>query len=95
MPVDFHPDASAELQSSTDWYAQRSVVAAQSFLVAVDIAVETIVSDASRFVFVDDRHQSCSVTKFPFQVVLRQSANQILIIAVAHAKRRSGYWRDR
>ncbi len=95
MPVDFHPDANAELESSANWYAKQSAAAARDFIVAVDVAVETVVSDPNRFAFVDERHQSCSVAKFPFQVVFRQSSNLILVIAVAHAKRRPGYWRVR
>ena len=55
MRIEFHPEATAELEASTVWYAERSRSAAQAFLVAVDLA----------------------------------------IIAVAHGKRRPGYWRDR
>lgn len=95
MLVDFHPEANEELTESADWYAVHSSVAARNFLVAVDIAIASIVSDPERFVFIDDRHQSCSVTRFPFQVVFRHDGDQFHIIAVAHAKRLPGYWRDR
>lgn len=35
MVVDFHPEATAELAESADWYAERSSVAARDFLVAL------------------------------------------------------------
>lgn len=96
MQVDFHPEATIELAESADWYAERSSRAARNFLVAVDIAVASIADDPERFFRIDDRHQSCSVIKFPFQIVYRcNSGDQITVIAIAHAKRRPGYWRDR
>ena len=95
MRVDFHPEATAELSASAEWYAERSAVAAQNFLVAVDLAVSSIVKDPERFVRIDDRHHGCSVVKFPFQIVFRRDQSRIVIVAVAHAKRRPGYWRRR
>ncbi|WP_149752993.1 type II toxin-antitoxin system RelE/ParE family toxin [Rubripirellula obstinata] len=95
MSAELHPDAIAELDLSADWYAERSPTASRNFLVAVDVAIATIVSDPNRFAYIDDRHQSCAVRKFPFQVVFRQAAGRILVIAIAHAKRRPGYWMSR
>lgn len=95
MLVELHPDATAELASSADWYAERSPAASRSFLVAVDIAIANIKCDPNRFSLIDDRHQSCAVIKFPFQIVFRQIPGRILIVAIAHAKRRPDYWRER
>jgi plasmid stabilization system protein ParE len=95
MQVDFHPDANIKLAESADCYAERSPIAARNFLVAVDVAIASIVDDPERFVRIDDRHQSCSVMKFPFQVVYRVDDDRVVVIAVAHAKRRPGYWRGR
>ena len=45
MRVDFHPDATAELSESANWYAERGPSAARNFLVAVDIAIASIAAD--------------------------------------------------
>ena len=37
----------------------------------------------------------CPVKRFPFRIVFRVVENRILVVAVAHAKRRPGYWKDR
>ncbi|WP_145348171.1 type II toxin-antitoxin system RelE/ParE family toxin [Rosistilla ulvae] len=95
MQVDFHPAATIELSESAEWYTERSSRAARNFLVAVDIAITSIMDAPKRFINIDDRHQSCSVIKFPFQIVFRVDDDRIVIIAVAHAKRRPGYWRGR
>jgi plasmid stabilization system protein ParE len=95
MRVEFHPEATAELSNSSDWYANHSSTAAQNFLVAVDVAVTSIISDPFRFAKIDDQHRSCSVSRFPFQVVFRHVDSLVEVIAIAHAKRRPDYWRGR
>jgi plasmid stabilization system protein ParE len=95
MQVDFHPEATAELSESAEWYAERSPSSSRNFLVAVDVAIASIVSDPKRFVKIDHRHQACSVINFPFQIVYRHEGSRVAVIAVAHAKRRPGYWRNR
>jgi plasmid stabilization system protein ParE len=95
MQIEFHPEATKELEASAKWYAERSLTAARSFLVAVDLAIRSIARDPERFAFVDDKHRSGSVTSFPFQVVFRYADNLLTVVAVAHAKRRPGYWRCR
>ena len=95
MQVDLHPEATEELGQSAEWYGQRSPAAARDFLVAVDIAIANIAHDPGRFAQIDDRHRGCSIKKFPFQIVFRQLEDRITIVAIAHAKRRPGYWRNR
>jgi plasmid stabilization system protein ParE len=95
MSVEFHPAATEELDASADWYAARSPTAAQNFLVAVDLSIESIVSDPDRFAAIDDRHRGCGIRRFPFQIIFRHEDDRIVVIAVAHTKRRPGYWRSR
>ncbi|MEZ5941223.1 MAG: type II toxin-antitoxin system RelE/ParE family toxin [Planctomycetaceae bacterium] len=95
MRIEFHPQAKDELEHSADWYAERSASAARDFLVAVDLALASIADNPVRFPRVDDRHRTCGVMKFPYQVVYRHDAERVVIVAVAHAKRRPGFWQDR
>jgi len=95
MRIDLHPAATAELEDSADWYAQRSHAAVRGFAVAVDDALAKIERDPHRFVKIDSRHQSCNRERYPFQVVYRDDGDRIYIIAIAHTSRRPGYWRDR
>lgn len=93
--ISFHPKATSELEASADWYAERSRRAARNFCVAVDVAITNIGADPKRFVRIDARHRGCNVQKFPFQIVFRHDRDRVHIVAVAHAKRRPGYWHDR
>ena len=33
--------------------------------------------------------------RFPFQLIYEVTAEEVLLVAVAHLRRRPGYWRDR
>jgi len=93
--IDFHPSATEELSNSVIWDKNRSETAAAQFAIAVDSAISKILSSPDRFVKIDARHRSCSVIRFPFQFVFRHENDRIYIVAIAHAKRRPGYWRIR
>jgi plasmid stabilization system protein ParE len=93
--IDFHPAATEEFEKSAQWYAERSLLAAQRFALAVDEALVKITANPDRFVQIDSVHRACSVAGFPFQIVYRRSDNRIGVVAVAHAKRRPRYWKNR
>lgn len=93
--IDFHPGATEELQESADWYFQRSPSAGRNFALAISRALEKIAADQQRFPHVDARHQACSLERFPFQLIFRTDGIRLIVVAVAHAKRRPGYWRSR
>lgn len=86
--ISFHPEATAELEASEDWYAEHSPDAACDFCVAVDVALANIAADPQRFVRIDARHQVCGVKKFPFQIIFRHSENRVDLRVFVLAPRR-------
>jgi plasmid stabilization system protein ParE len=95
LRIDYLPGARRDFDESFDWYAARSTRTAQRFVAAVDAALTTLADDPMRFASPDGMHHECPVKKFPFRIVYRLLDDEVLIVAVAHAKRRPGYWRDR
>jgi plasmid stabilization system protein ParE len=95
MPVDYLPGARRDFDESFDWYAERSTVAAERFSSAVDAALNRIAASPQQFALIDRLHRECIVRRFPFRIVYRVESNRILVVAVAHAKRRPGYWTHR
>ena len=95
MEVVYLPEAQQDFDESFDWYAQRSPIAARRFVLAVDAAIERVTQSPGIFPFVAPGHQDCPLKRFPFRIVYRQLPGQILIVAVAHAKRNPGYWKYR
>ena len=95
LPVDYLPAARCNFEESFDWYAQRSTQAAVHFVNAVDAALSMIAAYPRRFAVVDDCHRECPVKRFPFRIVYRVAAGRVIVVAIAHAKRRPGYWKNR
>ncbi len=93
--IEFLRGARVDFDESFDWYAQRSVGAAIGFTSAVDDAIEKVVADPGRFPSTQGGCQYCSLSRYPFRVVFRVEPQQLTVVAIAHAKRRPGYWRDR
>lgn len=95
MPVEFHPDAEWELTEAQAWYRQRSDVAAQAFALEIDHALRSITEAPERWPKMQRGERRFLLARFPYSILYRIRGNDIFIIAVAHLKRRPGYWRSR
>jgi plasmid stabilization system protein ParE len=95
LPVDYLPGARRDFDESFDWYAERSTQAAIRFVSAVDAALAAVAKDPMRFAAIDAIHRECPAKKFPFRIVYRLTQDRVVVVAVAHAKRRPGYWKAR
>jgi plasmid stabilization system protein ParE len=94
--IEFHPDADAEAESAVDWYAERSVAAAEGFLDELDRAMERIRDAPGQWARYLHGTRRYLMKRFPFIVVCRERSETIIeIVAVAHGHRRPGYWRQR
>ncbi|MDQ2796402.1 MAG: type II toxin-antitoxin system RelE/ParE family toxin [Actinomycetota bacterium] len=97
---DFHPEARAEFFAGVDWYDEREVgvgaLLESGVREAIDAAVESPESWAKWPGW--DRKpvvRSKGVSDFPYRVVYFVEGDLLTVVAVAHTKRRPGYWRDR
>jgi plasmid stabilization system protein ParE len=93
--IEYLPGARRDFDESFDWYAKRSARAAIGFVLAVERAIESIVADSDRFPRTYARCRYCLLKRYPFSIVYRVDIDRLVVIAVAHAKRRPGYWRNR
>jgi len=95
MRVRLHPEARAELREARKWYFERSPLSATAFAHAVDNAVSQIVEAPTRYPMAEHGTRKFVLQRFPFNVFYRQDETEIIIVAVAHQKRRPGYWSNR
>ena len=65
------------------------------FLSVVKQAFQRIVEAPLRYPLVDARHRAYVLRRFPFSVYYRIDDEEIVVLAIAHHKRRNGYWRRR
>ena len=95
LELGFHPEAEKEVLVSAAWYAERSPVAGQAFLLELDHIVEQILESPDRWPLSLHRTRRIVFPRFPFSVFYRVSGGVVEIIAVAHQSRRPGYWQSR
>lgn len=92
----FHPEAIAEAQAAFRWYAQHSFAAAEAFLREIDVGVDKVEANPlARPEFKSGLHRYL-FRRFPFSLVYSiNELGEIEILAVAHARRKPGYWKNR
>ena len=89
-------EAEVDYQQELDWYAERSATAADGFEAAFARTVREIGEDPNRFPACDEPgFRYVSLDRYPFSVIFRVTESAVQVIAVAHAKRKSGYWISR
>lgn len=93
--VEFHEAASLEFEAAFAWYFERSERAALRFARDVERAVAWIAAAPGRFPAGASGTRRLLLQRFPFAVVYRELPSVIQVLAVAHGRRRPGYWKTR
>jgi plasmid stabilization system protein ParE len=93
--IELHPSAIDDARAAYEWYAERSETAAQSFLCEIDKAIHDLSESPNRWPAFVSGTRRYLLKRFPFFLVFEVDPNRIVVLAVAHARRRPGYWRDR
>lgn len=90
-------EAEAEMSAAALWYESKRSGLGAEYLASIDEAFERIGDGPLAFpVWKPDKpYRRCVVERFPFVIFFTVSPSVILVLAVAHAKRRPGYWLGR
>ena len=95
VQIRFHPAAAAEVEAAVQWYAARSPIAADAFVAEVNTCMERVREAPERWPRYVHGTRRYLFPHFPFSLVYRVRHGEIEIVAVAHHRRRPGYWRSR
>lgn len=96
--VRFHRAASAEAEAAIRWYDGRVAGLGDDFRDELIAGVEHLVEAPLIWPFstYDPRARRFLLSRFPYSIIyVVHVAGDITVAAVAHAKRRPGYWRRR
>lgn len=94
--IAFHPEAKAELNYAAIYYESRRPGLGGEFLMEVERALERILEfPDSGSEFRRTGYRRLIVRRFPYLIVYGVQPDLIRVVAVAHGKRRPGYWRAR
>ncbi len=89
--------ASDEFAAAVQWYEQQRRGLGAEFYAAITETTNLIESNPEAGSPIPDNVliRRMLVPRFPYQVVYLLRPGEIVIVALAHLKRRPGYWRSR
>ena len=89
--------ASEEFTEAVRWYEERRRGLGAEFFDAVSAAMLLIEArpEIGTSLSPDALTRRLLVARFPYQIVYHLTSTEIVIVAVAHLKRRPGYWKRR
>lgn len=87
--------ARREFDLALDFYLRRSPSAAAAFIDAFESAKIQIAAFPSSGAAVPPGARRILLGQFPYKLVYRIEGDEIVVYAVAHQRRKPGYWRRR
>lgn len=95
QPLEFHPEALAELERAKAWYSTQRRGLGEAFFQEITTAISRIREAPNTWPEYQRGTRRFLVHRFPFAVIYGQRSTGLLVVAVMHLKRRPGYWKER
>lgn len=95
MPYEFHPEARLEVQETGRWYAERDLNTSDRFFVELAEAILSITAMPDTWPIYLHGTRRYLLDRFPYSVIYREKNTVIQIVAMAHHRRKPGYWSKR
>lgn len=95
MRLAFFADAAAEVEKDRAWYRRRSEAAEAGFLRELDHAIRQVIEAPGQWPIYLAGTRRYVFPTYPYSLVYFFDDDIVRVVAVAHDKRRPGYWRKR
>jgi len=94
--VTFHEEADSEIYEAALYYEEKAADLGLLFLDEIEKAILRILANPMAYPSVGDEVRQAIVSRFPYSILyVIESDEHLRVIAVAHQKRRPGYWNVR
>jgi plasmid stabilization system protein ParE len=90
-----HPGAEEDYVEAFAWYFERATTVAYDFEHEVERALRLAAQNPLRWPKFDDVRRRIILRKFPYSIIYEIMDSRIVILAVAHGRRKPFYWRER
>ncbi len=91
----FLPEIASEIENSVIYYRKQQIGLENLFLNEIENALMKIQKNPERYPKINENIRKCLIKQFPFNIIYTIKPDKIIIIAVAHHKRRPDYWKTR
>lgn len=95
MRVQLADGAKRDFADGLRWYRKRSDRAANHFVEEINDAITKILKDPARNRQIRPDIRTIRIKRYPYSLIYLIHPDAIIIVAVAHSKRRPGYWSRR
>lgn len=98
MRIELHPEARAELRAAALWYEEQRPGLGDDFVAEVSRALDRIGETPAAFPIWPGTSAApvmirrAVMDRFPYVIGFEVHAEHVLVLAIAHAKRRPLYW---
>ena len=93
--VSLLPLAEADIREAFLWYFERSPIAADSFRGEVFAAMDKLADDPLMWPVDADGIRYYILRRFPYTVHYEIEGTTVTVLAVAHQRRKPGFWGER
>ncbi len=95
MIQSIHPEAESEFEAGAAFYNEHEDGLGDDFSEEVFATIDRIIEFPNSWPQSSYRTRRCLCNRFPYSVIYRHTESEVTIYAVAHQKRKPGYWKDR
>ena len=88
IPCTFHPDAEAELDEASLFYESRMAGLGKSLAAEVERTISLVREFPDAGFEIGARCRRVLVDRFPYSVVYKHNPDSVVIVAIAHQRRR-------
>jgi hypothetical protein len=98
--VRIHAAAADEAVEAAAWYEKERPGLGAEFQRAIDAALDLLEAEVVPLAVVPgvagtQGAKRLFLRRFPYALIVRESAEDVLVVAFAHTAKRPGYWRNR
>jgi plasmid stabilization system protein ParE len=93
--LELHPLALEESEAAAAWYAARDPRVAARFVADLEANFERVLEAPRRWPLHLHGMRRVPLTRFPYVIWYRDESSRVLVVAVAHGRRKPGYWKER
>ncbi|MGI0024433.1 MAG: type II toxin-antitoxin system RelE/ParE family toxin [Nitrososphaera sp.] len=95
MKAEFHPEAEEEFIEASLFYDLELLGLGEGFISEVQRVTKLLVEKPEIGARIDEIFRRILLNRFPYSLIYSLEPERIWIVAVAHQRRRPGYWRSR
>ena len=93
----FNAEARSEFRDAVEWYRESSPELAPRFAMVINSAIREICERPELWPALPQppRHRRRVLTRFPYAIIYKVLAAEIVVVAISHQRRSPSYWLSR